>query len=403
MKNTTIKYALHNRISEEGLSTILMRVSKNRQKTEINLDIKCKSEYFKDGKLTKSHPSHKADNDKLSKLYTKAVEIVEDYESESYDFTLNEFKLKFIGVQKYQDSNIIIFIEELIDEFLKSGRTGNARAYSETVKALIKYSGKGLSFKSVTPIFLEKFEVFLRENGNQNGGIAFKMRELRAVFNKAITRGIISQENYPFKFYKVSKLKTQKNKRALTIPEFKQIRDVDLSENPHLVDAHNYFMFSFYCRGINFVDIMKLKWSNIQNGRISYVRSKTKGAFNIEIMENANNIINYYRNQARPTEYVFPILLKDDLTPIQIEYRKKKVLQSYNSKLKEIATLAKVDKTITSYVARHSFATILKQKGTSIERISELMGHADVQVTMTYLKEFDNETLDKENRKLLDL
>lgn len=403
MKNITIRFALHNRSSTEGFHSIVLRITKERQKKEIHLDLKCKEENFKDERFTKSHPSYKMDNNTLSKQYARAIQIIEDFERENYDFSLDEFKTKFKGVQKYQDSNIILFIEEIIDEFQRSGRTGNARAYDETNKALIKYAGKKLSFKSVTPTFLEKFEVHLRENGNENGGIAFKMRELRAVFNKAIIRGIISQENYPFKFYKVSKLKSQKNKRALSIQEFKQIKDVDLSKNPHLVDAHNYFMFSFYSRGINFVDMMKLKWSNIQNGRINYVRSKTKGAFNIEIMDKAQQIIDYYRKQGRPTKYVFPILLKDDLTPMQIEYRKKKVLQSYNSKLKDIATLAKVEKKLTSYVARHSFATILKQRGTSVEHISELMGHADVQITTTYLKEFDNETLDKENRKLLDL
>ncbi len=403
MYKTTIRFALHNRSSTEGLHSVVLRITKNRKKKEIHLDLKCKSEHFKEERFTKSHVAYKAHNDILSKLYSKAVQIVEDFEKENYDFTLSEFKKKFIGTHKYQDSNIITFIDEIIDELLRSGRTGNARAFYETKNALIKYAGINLSFKSVTPTFLEKFEVFLRESGNENGGIAFKMRELRAVFNKAITREIISQENYPFKFYKISKLKAQKNKRSLTITEFKQIRDIDLSENPHLVDAYNYFMFSFYCRGINFVDMMKLKWSNIMNGRIHYVRSKTKGSFNIEIIDKAQEIIDYYKSQVRSSKYVFPILLRDDLTPIQIEYRKKKVLQSYNSKLKEIAALAKVDKNLTSYVARHSFATILKQKGTSVELISELMGHSDVHITMTYLKEFDNETLDSANRILLEI
>jgi integrase len=381
----------------------VLRILKDRQKKEIHLDLKCKAEHFKDDRLAKSHPTYKADNDLLSKLYAKAVQIVEDFEREDYDFTLDEFKTKFKGVQKYQDSNVIKFFNEIIDELTRSGRTGNARAYEESKAALVKFGGENLSFKSINPTFLEKFEVFLRENNNGNGGVSFKMRELRAVFNKAIIRDIISQETYPFKTYKISKLKSSKNKRALTIAEFKQIKNVDLSKNPHLVDAYNYFMFSFYNRGINFVDMMKLKWTDIRNGRIYYVRSKTKGSFDMEIMDKTQEILEYYKKQNRPTKYVFPILLSDNLTPIQIEYRKKKVLQTYNSRLKEIAKLVDVDKRLTSYVARHSFATILKQKGTSTDKISELMGHADVQVTMTYLKEFDNETLDNENRKLLDL
>ncbi|MEI8205003.1 MAG: phage integrase SAM-like domain-containing protein [Bacteroidota bacterium] len=175
MKNTTIRFALHNRSTTEGLHSVVLRITKDRQKKEIHLDIKCKAEHFKDDRLTKSHPTHKADNDLLLKLYAKAVDVVEDFEREDYDFTLDEFKTKFKGVQKYQDSNIVKFFNEIIDELTRSGRTGNARAYEESKAALVKFAGENLSFKSISPTFLEKFEVFLRENKNGNGGISFKM------------------------------------------------------------------------------------------------------------------------------------------------------------------------------------------------------------------------------------
>ena len=403
MKNVTIKIVLQDKSLSNGLYPVSLRIIKNRKKKDINLDIECKLEHFEKEEFTKKFPNHKDWNAQLFKYRNKAMNIVEEFDLLEYDFTLEEFKEKFKGVQQYHDSNVITFIDDIIEDLLKSGRTGNARAYDETNKALIRFAGKKVPFKAVNPTFLDKFEVFLRENGNGNGGIAFKMRELRAVFNKAINRSIISQENYPFKFYKVSKLKAQKNKRALSVAELRRIRDLDLNENPHLLDAHNFFMFSFYSRGINFVDMMKLMWTDLQDGRIRYIRSKTKGSFNLEIMEDALEIIEFYRKQNRQTKYVFPILLNNDMTPIQVEYRKKKVLQQYNKHLKEIATLAKIEKRLTSYVARHSFATILKQLGTSTDKISELMGHADVNITKTYLKEFDDEELDFENRKLLDL
>ena len=403
MSNITIKIVLQDMALSDGMHYVALRISKNRKKTEISLGMKCRPEDFGNQEFNKTYPSYRSFNDELLKLKGKAIQIVEDFEFDMYDFSLEEFKAKFKESPKYQDSCIIKFIDEIIEEMLRSGRTGNARAFDETNKALIRFAGKQISFKAITPTFLEKFEVFLRENGNGNGGIAFKMRELRAVFNKAINRSIISQENYPFKFYKVSKLKAQKNKRALSVAEFKRVKDLDLNVNPHLQDAYNFFMFSFYSRGINFVDMMKLKWSDLQDGRIRYIRSKTKGSFNLEIMDDALDIIEYYRQQNRQTKYVFPILLNNDMTPIQVEYRKKKVLQQYNKHLKEIAILAKIEKRLTSYVARHSFATILKQLGTSTDKISELMGHADVNITKTYLKEFDNEELDIENRKLMDL
>nr|WP_262493624.1 tyrosine-type recombinase/integrase [Flavobacterium antarcticum] len=141
----------------------------------------------------------------------------------------------------------------------------------------------------------------------------------------------------------------------------------------------------------------------MKNNRIDYTRSKTKGKFNLEIIDSAQKILDYYREQKRPTKYVFPILLQENLTPVQMYYRKQKVLKSYNLRLKEIGKLAGVEAKLTTYVARHSFATILKLSGTPIEKISEMMGHADVRITMSYLKEFSNEDLDSENRKFLTL
>lgn len=162
-------------------------------------------------------------------------------------------------------------------------------------------------------------------------------------------------------------------------------------------------MFSFYTRGMNFIDMMLLKKADIIGDRISYIRSKTKGKFNIEILSKVREIIDFYKDKTENTKYVFPILLSDVMTPQQIEYRKSKVLSRYNRKLKEIGKLVCIEKELTSYVARHSFATILKQKGTSTDVISELMGHADVQITKTYLKEFDSAELDSANRQLLDI
>lgn len=162
-------------------------------------------------------------------------------------------------------------------------------------------------------------------------------------------------------------------------------------------------MFSVYARGMSFKDMMHLKWSDIQNGRIFYVRSKTKEKINLEIISPLQDILDYYKEQNRPTSYVLPILLKEDLTPTQIFNRRHKVISRYNKRLQEIAELVKLNKKPTSYVARHSFATILKMTGTPIEKISEMMGHGDVSVTIAYLKEFSNEDLDKENRKFINL
>lgn len=404
MSNTNIKIVVGNKPMSDNNYGIYLRITKNRKKKEISLGIRCKHEHFENGELTKKHKDHKIDNELILKFKKKALEIVREFQLEDYNFTLEEFENKFRGTEEEnQKVDAMQFFDEIIQEMELSGRLGNAKAYKEARDALIRFSGHQILFEDITPAFLEKFEVFMRARGNKDSGIAFKMRELRALFNTAIRRKHISRDLYPFGEYKVAKLKVQNNKRALSVEDFKKIRDIDLSERPDLLEAHNYFMFSFYVCGINFVDMMQLKWSDIQDGRIYYTRSKTKGQFSIKITENVQKMLDYYQSQNRPTNYVLPILLRDGLTPLQIANRRHKVLGRFNRNLKEIAKIVGIDKNLTSYVARHSFATIHKQLGTSTDVISELMGHSDVLTTMTYLKEFDNEVLDNENRKLLNI
>jgi Site-specific recombinase XerD len=392
----------------DGQYLVYLRITKNRKKKEISIGLKGFKEHFVSEQFIKPHPNFKIENGFIIKQKHEALSIIRNFQLNDEDFTLESFERKFRGVPETND-NFFDFTEEIIKEMEQSDRLGNARAYKEAKESLLKFINENhpgktiVKFKELTPELLEKYEVYMRSRGNENGGMAFKMRQIRAIFNKAINRKIISQDIYPFKYYKVSKLKAKPNKRALTVEDFKKMKDVNLSQFPHLMEAYNYFMFSFYTRGMNFVDMMYLKKSDIVNDRLYYTRAKTKGRFNIEIVDKAQEIIDFYKDKTHNTSYVFPILLSDDMTPKQIEYRKHKVLSRYNRKLGEIAKIAGVESHVTSYVARHSFATILKKKGTSTDLISELMGHSNVQITMTYLKDFDDEELDKANRTLLDL
>ncbi len=401
--NASIKIVLDSKPMSNNLYSVYLRIIKDRKRKNIALGLKCNKVHFENEQFLRGHENYKTENKILINFKARAEKIIRDFQLDGINFTLEEFENKFKGKPEISDYKVSEFYDEIIDELERSGRMSYAKSFKDTRTSFLKFAGKNIMFKNITPILIEKYEVYLRENNNQNGGISFKMRHLRALFNIAIKRKVMNKNNYPFNDYKVSKLKPESNKRALSVDEFKKIKEVDLSNYPELINTYHYFMFSVYTRGMNFADMAKLKWSDITNGRIYYKRSKTKHSFNIEINEKIQEILDYYKSQNRPSEYVFPILLKDDLTPKQIAYRKHKVLSQFNKKLKEIASLAGVEKNITSYVARHSFATILKNLGTSVEKISEMMGHGNVQITMSYLKEFENDDLDKENRKLLDL
>ncbi len=257
-------------------------------------------------------------------------------------------------------------------------------------------------FREITPALLDKYETYLRSKRNTDGGIGLKMREIRALYNDAIKKGIVDEKYYPFKVYKVSKLKGKGIKKAISRDEMKLMEALDTEKYPHLVDTKNYMIFSYYMGGMNFIDMMKLKWDNIQGDRILYIRSKTKGRFSVKMVEPVKEIISYYQAQNRGTNYVFPILLKEKLTPMQVENRKHKTLRKFNKQLKEMAKIQGVKQNVTSYVIRHSYATNLKFAGISSDLIGQSMGHSDVSVTNSYLKEFEDTVIDDAMSKLLE-
>ncbi|MCB0744807.1 MAG: site-specific integrase, partial [Ignavibacteriae bacterium] len=329
----------------------------------------------------KNHKNYIQRNRLLLKLEDRALKIIDDYRIDDVDYSLKQFEQKFRG-KSSSNTKVFDFWKEQIEDKMLTGRIGSARVGKDTLRTLSQYYKKSdLEFKDITPYFLNKFETHLRRKGYTDGGLGVRMRELRALFNKAIENGIVDEKYYPFKKYKVSKFKSGNVKKALTREQVKMIEELDVSKHPHLVNAKNYFIFSYYTRGMNFYDMMFLRWSNISNDRIHYKRSKTKGNFSIKIIEPVWDILKYYKNQNRPTDYVFPILLKEKMKPEQIENRKHKVLSRYNQRLTEMGKTLGIDANISSYTARHSFATNLKYAGISTDIISELLGHSDVKIT----------------------
>ncbi|WP_445738365.1 phage integrase SAM-like domain-containing protein [Mariniflexile sp.] len=395
---STVKTVLRKTKLADGSYPISLRVSKDRKSKFFQTIFRAFTNEWNQatGSFTTKNSNSIQNNRLLLKFKDRALKILSDLEMEKSDFTLRDFENRFRIVSNPVQQNVFYFWDEIIGELIYAGRTGNARVNKEVFASLnLFHKSTRLNFKDITPSFLNKYEAFLRSRGGSDGGIGVRMRTIRALYNFAIERKIAKDQDYPFKIYKVSKLKGRSLKKALRMEEILQIRDFDLVKYPWYVNTRNYFIFSFYTRGMNFADMMKLEWKAIDNDKIYYTRSKTKGNFKIKILTPVREILNYYKEFAIDTKYVFPILLKNNLTPPQLENRKHKTLQRYNKELKEIAEICGIDKTLTSYVARHSFANCLKQKGIATDIISESMGHQNLAVTQAYLKEFDNSVLDE--------
>jgi site-specific recombinase XerD len=400
----SIKIVLRKKKLSNGKYPIFLRVTRDRKSIFFRTPYisEIKEWNSKQGKFNNNAVDYLNKNRLLLKIQDKVTTIITQLEQVKTYYTLDDVE-KALRLDSNPKSKLIYtFWAEIIAEQKFAGRTGNARIHSEVVTSLKKFCGsKELAFDQITPEFLEKYEAWLRSKGGTGGGIGVKMRSIRAIFNTAIKRGQIREELYPFKVYKVSKLKSNGIKKALKLEEIHKIAKLDLSQNPALIDTRNYFLFSFYTRGMNFTDMMTLKWSDIDDERIYYTRSKTKRNFQIKILPPVQKILDYYEAQNRKSKYIFPILLEDKMTFSHLENRKRKILKRYNKRLKEIGELCGISKPLSSYVARHSYANCLKQKGIATDIISESMGHENIAITQAYLKELDNSLVDEAMEVLL--
>lgn len=399
-----VKTVLRKKQLSTGEFPICLRITKNRQtkyfKTLFNAT---ENEWdTKAGKFNKRNQNYLQNNRLIHKFQDRALQIIGELQIEKEDYTLDDFEKRYRIESNPIQNNVFGFWDEIIEEMQLAGRTGNAQVNKDARHILnLFHNSLKLTFQEITPAFLYKLEVFLRSRGGTDGGIGVKMRAIRALYNFAIERNLVKEEFYPFKTYKISKLKGKGPKKALTIKQVKKIVDLDLEKYSYLTNTRNYFVFSFYTRGMNFADMMKLEWKAVNEDKIFYTRSKTKGNFMIKILPPVREILDFYQEYSLGTKYVFPILLKDDSTPLQLENRKHKTLQRYNKELKEIAKICEIDKPLSSYVARHSFANCLKQKGVATDVISESMGHQNLAVTQAYLKELDSAVLDEASALLL--
>lgn len=394
---SSIKIVLRKKSLVEGTYPVFLRITKDRKTKYFNTIFKSSEREWdaQAGCFTKNKANYIQNNRLLLKIKERALKVYADLEMEKEYFDLEDFSKRFRVDSNPASDYVFPFWEEIISEMKLAGRMGNAHMYEETMKSVKQFcASEKLKFQDITNAFLNKYEAWLRSRGGTGGGISIKQRTIRALYNKAIERDLIKEINHPFKTYKISKLKGQGIKKALDFDQVTKIINFDASKYPHLADARNYFVFSFYTRGMNFMDMMILKWEDIDMTTISYVRNKTKGRFVITILPPVQDILDYYKQYALPTQYVFPILLKDGLTPLQIDHRKKKTLAQYNRELKEIARICDIDKPLSSYVARHSFANCLRQKGVATDVIGESLGHKDLNTTRVYLKDLGSTVLD---------
>ena len=286
-----------------------------------------------------------------------------------------------------------------IDNLKKENRIRYADMYEISYNSFIKFNKHlDIPFSDIDVAWLKRYEAWSKENNLSVSTISTRLRHLRAVFNLALLEQATKSDYYPFHAYKVSKLSRETAKRALTKEDIRRIMEYE-GKSPMECLALDIFTFSYLCAGINFIDMAKLKHSNIRDNQLIYNREKTKKLIIVPLQAKAVHLIEKYRNGKSP--FVFPILSPFHKTEIQIANRLHKVLAKINKHLKKIGDNLNLPLPLTTYVARHSFATVLKRAGVSTSIISESLGHSSEKITQVYLDSFDNEQIDNAMKNLL--
>jgi integrase len=381
---------------KDGSHPILIQVLKDRQRKTFSTGYSAKPDQWNIAQNipSKKHPNHKLLAQNLKRKVVEIEDSILELENSGKSYNLDDVSKKVKKDNNNESLND--YVQKLTDRFVKQGKLGNARVYKFTKDTFLKYhSEPDVQLKEIDYSKVKGFEDYLLENGNKLNSVSVHLRTLRAIINRAIKDEIIEETSYPFKKISIKSQKTRK--RAVNKDVIKMVEELDVPQEENLQLWKDLFMFSFYNRGMNFVDMAFLKVKNIEGGRINYTRQKTGQQFSIKITDKAMAIIDRYNDLSDPESYIFPIIYRKGNE--YLDYRN--AMRLMNKKLKKISEILNLDVPLTTYVSRHSWATIAKRSGIATAVISEGLGHESEETTQVYLDSFENDVLDDANELII--
>ena len=393
------------KILSNGEAPLMVKITKNGKRSLKTLGVSLNPKYWD---FDRDRPKSNCPNrTHIVSIITNALQkyqsIQLDMEARNENYSVSEILADTSA--KTAQLTLEDFLTSHIQQLRDNGKVGNSYAYLNLRTTLHNFHGKKLNFlfNVVDVSFCNKFEAWMRKNQFEDTTMHYYFRTLRATYNKAIEAKCAVREKSPFVEYKLSRFSTKTKKRALSKESVKKILKMDcstMSEKARL--AHDVFSFSYYCGGISLVDVANLTSENIIDGRLIYERQKTHGMINLVMLDEAKAIIERYATYQKRAGYLFPILdNRVHITPMQKFNRVRKLCHQINKELHSLAKELGIQEDVTTYVARHSFATVLKKSGVNIGIISQALGHQDIKTTQIYLSKFDDDQVDSAMKNLL--
>ena len=405
MKATVEVVCYKSKPLKDGTFPLMLRVTKDRKRKYVSLGLSLHEKFwdFEKGKPKRNCPNKEQIERLIAAKTAEYNDLIVEMTAQQREYTVETLVSHFHN--QVRCATVVELYDKLIDDMKPGGKLGKARLYKNSRTTLLKFTGQRLQipFSDIDAVWLRRYENWLRTSGCGDTTISQLFRTLRSVFNKAVELQLVKRDYYPFDTYKVSKFDTRTKKRAITKEDVRKVIALDLSQGyPSERLARDIFVFSYFGAGINFADIALLKYGNVRDGRVQYVRKKTGKPINFLLTEEMRNIIVKYQQQGQTDEdYIFPILDRRVHRTEQQRYdRTHKVLTNTNRWLRKIGQRVGIEH-LTTYVARHTFATVLKRSGVNIAIISESLGHSDLSTTQIYLDSFENSQIDAAMQHLL--
>ncbi len=384
------------KLNKKGQAPVHFRIIKDRKISYISSSISLFPNEWdeKNKKVKKAHPNSARFNSFLANKFTELQDQVFEHETFSKSTTTSQLKTKLNGKKPLE---FFPFAEGVLGRYKKAGQIGTHDRCQAIINKLKEFAKKpSITFQEITPAYLINYEKHLRDDlKNSTNTIHANFKFIRQLFNEALNQDLIDGTFDSFKKFKV---KTEKTQRVyLTEDELETIENFDCEDNEQMALHRDMFIFATYTGGLRVSDVLKLKWKNLDKTHIHITIKKTAGQLSIKVPDKAFAIIDKYKPKKVLKEgYVFPVLPfglnEEDAEALDSEISKGTAL--INKSLKALEEDSELGKHISFHISRHTWATRALRKGISIDKVSKLMGHAQIKETQIYAK-IVNEELDK--------
>ena len=320
--------------------------------------------------------------------------IIHDKEMDGVSYSVDDLANEIQQLPTSQ--SVFMFFRQQIAKKEQMQCVGTKNNYTNAVNRFIEFRNqKDLTFSQMTADMMEMYQAWLWNRDVGQNTVAFYLRTLRTLYNKAVEAGQAPSNDI---FSHIQTANARTCKRAISVNDIRKIEKLNLSRGSSLDKARDLFLLSFYLRGMAFVDMAFLKKSDLKCGMISYNRRKTHQNLNIEWIKPMQTIVDKYAEQTKDSLYLLPILTGKESSPYTA-YRKMEHNTNYN--LKRIGEMIGLKIPLTTYVARHTWASIALHMNIPVATISEGMGHNSFKTTQIYLQSLDMATINEANKKII--